>query len=200
MSHQSSLTCFDGSTENFSLAKFENLAQQQEVVPKLVNPVVVLDSQIGIHEERWAQRAKSTRSSRSSKISIKVDDESGKNYFILKLFATILVLLLCFVVGLVAVWNVLKSDEPIINCVNDTIGDGVCDDKQNIVECRYDGMDCCVRTSDRSICEVCECHLWKDQEDTTTTTTGSTITTGITKGRRMCQFLPLSKASKIGQI
>jgi hypothetical protein len=166
MSHQSTLTCFDGSTDNFSLTKFENLAPQQDVVSKLVNPVVVLESQIGINEER-------------SKISIEVDDESGKNYFILKLFATILVSLLCFVGGLVAVWNVLKSDEPIIHCLTDTIGDGVCDDKQNIVECRYDGMDCCVRTSDRSICEVCECHLWKGQEDTTTTTT---ITTGITTG------------------
>jgi hypothetical protein len=217
---------FDGSIENFSLAKFENLAPQQDVVSKLVNPVVVLESQIDINEECWAEHAKSTRSSRSSKISIEGDDESGKKYFILKLFATILVLFLCFVGGLVAVRNVLKSDEPIINCLNDTIGDGVCDDKQNIVECKYDGMDCCVRTSDRSICEVCECHLWKGQEDTTTTTTGtttgsttttgtttgstittgtttgSTITTGFTKGRIMCQFLPaaLSKASKIGHI
>jgi hypothetical protein len=135
-------------------------------------------------------------------LSIEVDDESGKNYFILKLFATTLVLLLCFAGGIVAVWNVLKSDEPIIHCLNDTIGDGFCDDKLNIVECRYDGMDCCVSFSDRSMCEVCECHLWKGQEDTTTTTTetttetttvtttGFTITTGstITKGRRMCQF------------
>jgi hypothetical protein len=181
MSHQSSLTCFDGSTENFSLTKFENLAPQQDIVSKLVDPVVVLESQIGINEERWAQRAKSTRSSRSSKISIEVDDESGKNYFILKLFATILVLLLCFVGGILAVWNELKSDEPIINCLTDTIGDGVCDDKQNIVECRYDGMDCCVRASDWSICEVCECHLWKGQEDTI--------------GVRMCQFF--SRGQKV---
>jgi hypothetical protein len=67
------LTCFDGSIENFSLAFFENLAPQQDVVSKLVNPVVVLESQIGINEEHWAQHAKSTRSSRSSKNSIEVD-------------------------------------------------------------------------------------------------------------------------------
>jgi hypothetical protein len=183
MSQKSSLTCFDGSTDNFSMTTLENLAPRQDDVSKLVNPVVVIESQICINEERWAQNAKSTRSYRSSKIEIEVDDESGKNYFILKLFATILVLLLCLVGGIVAVWNVLKSDEPIIHCLTDTIGDGVCDDKQNIVECRYDGMDCCVRTSDRSICEVCECHLWKGQEDTTTTTTETTtITTGITRG------------------
>jgi hypothetical protein len=80
MSHQSSLTCFDGSIENFSLAKFENLAPQQDVVSKLVNSVVVLESQIGINEECWASGAKSTRSSRSSKRTWQIhfrDTKSG---------------------------------------------------------------------------------------------------------------------------
>ena len=47
------------------------------------------------------------------------------------------------------------------------IGDGVCDDENNIPECDFDGGDCCVDTEQQH-CKVCEC-------------IGSSYTTGFKK-------------------
>ena len=40
---------------------------------------------------------------------------------------------------------------------NDWIGDGLCDDVTNLVECNHDGGDCCGDDVKTTYCEVCEC-------------------------------------------
>jgi hypothetical protein len=47
--------------------------------------------------------------------------------------------------------------------VNDcpSSGDGICDDKQNIPKCGFDGLDCCLLFVDNSTCTICQCHLGK---------------------------------------
>ncbi len=37
------------------------------------------------------------------------------------------------------------------------VGDGYCDDETNIVECGYDGGDCCLSQVVTSYCDICEC-------------------------------------------
>jgi hypothetical protein len=46
-------------------------------------------------------------------------------------------------------------------CIDAVIGDGVCNDRQNIAECRYDGNDCCLSNKNTTFCEDCACHLGK---------------------------------------
>ena len=38
------------------------------------------------------------------------------------------------------------------------VGDGVCDDPSNIIECQYDGGDCCLDVIDDTYCSACECY------------------------------------------
>jgi hypothetical protein len=46
-------------------------------------------------------------------------------------------------------------------CIDVIIGDGVCDDKQNVAECNYDKQDCCLLFVNTTLCEECRCHLSK---------------------------------------
>ena len=41
---------------------------------------------------------------------------------------------------------------------NSTVGDGYCDDLMNIVECNYDGGDCCGPNVTHGNCSECICH------------------------------------------
>jgi hypothetical protein len=82
----------------------------------------------------------------------------------LHLFYMLLAILLFLscVVGCIILLNILeKSDEPIESCINDVVGDGVCDDRQNIPECNYDEGDCCLIPRIMKFCEDCECYLGK---------------------------------------
>ena len=38
------------------------------------------------------------------------------------------------------------------------VGDGMCDDVTNIIECDYDGGDCCMSDINTQYCEECLCH------------------------------------------
>ena len=49
-----------------------------------------------------------------------------------------------------------EEDTPKTCIFHDWIGDGVCDDENNVPECDYDGGDCCV-DSEQKHCKVCEC-------------------------------------------
>ena len=47
---------------------------------------------------------------------------------------------------------------PIIDCPNPQwIGDGICDDPNNIFECDYDGGDCCGSNVNTQFCNDCLC-------------------------------------------
>ena len=49
-----------------------------------------------------------------------------------------------------------EEDTSKICDMHDWIGDGFCDDENNVPECDYDGGDCCVDT-DKDYCTICEC-------------------------------------------
>jgi hypothetical protein len=70
-----------------------------------------------------------------------------------------------YAVIVLVVWGLavitLKTDDPSSisdDCNSLVIGDGVCDDEENILECNYDGQDCCLGTILTFVCEVCKCH------------------------------------------
>jgi hypothetical protein len=71
----------------------------------------------------------------------------------------VIVLLIMFVGGIV-LWEIKLKTGP-TRCIEVVIGDGVCDDRQNVAECNYDGQDCCLHTVNTSFCEDCRCHLGK---------------------------------------
>ena len=50
-----------------------------------------------------------------------------------------------------------EEDTPKTCDMHEWIGDGVCDDENNVLECDYDGGDCCDDTADKTYCTVCEC-------------------------------------------
>jgi hypothetical protein len=72
----------------------------------------------------------------------------------------VIVLLSMFVGGIV-LWETKLKTGPTRRCIEVVIGDGVCDDRQNVAECNYDGQDCCLHTVNTSFCEDCRCHLGK---------------------------------------
>ena len=41
-------------------------------------------------------------------------------------------------------------------CIHEWIGDGLCEDENNVPECDYDGGDCCIDTEQKH-CQKCEC-------------------------------------------
>lgn len=43
-------------------------------------------------------------------------------------------------------------------CIDSWQGDGICDDQNNIIECGFDGGDCCLLCKDTSQCSECKCH------------------------------------------
>ena len=46
----------------------------------------------------------------------------------------------------------------ISECMNsELIGDGICDDLNNIQDCQYDGNDCCDENSNFDLCYLCDC-------------------------------------------
>jgi hypothetical protein len=113
-----------------------------KIVLKIVlNPVTVSKKQIYLNK-------------------IKHDNDDVDN--IIRLFKGLvgMILLLCAVVGCIVVWEVRKGHH-IALCICEVIGDGVCDDRQNVAECSYDGKDCCLLNKNESFCEDCKCHLGK---------------------------------------
>jgi hypothetical protein len=129
--------------EYLPLAEFVNLviqvtASQEHDVPKIVLKPKKPKKQVDLYDEAADIRA--------------------MIHLFLGLVAAI-VLLLSFV-GCIVLWNVLKHGEP-INCIDDVVGDGVCDDRQNIPECNYDDGDCCLIPRIMKFCEDCECYLGK---------------------------------------
>jgi hypothetical protein len=71
-----------------------------------------------------------------------------------------LIVLLSMFVGGIALWETKFKPGP-TPCIEVVIGDGVCDDRQNVAECNYDGQDCCLPSVNTSFCEDCRCHLGK---------------------------------------
>jgi hypothetical protein len=70
--------------------------------------------------------------------------------------------MLATLIGIVlAIWlsSIVKNYKSF--CSDEVIGDGFCDDRQNIKECEYDGLDCCIRSRELRFCEDCICHLGK---------------------------------------
>jgi hypothetical protein len=129
--------------EHFPVAGLVNLAiqvtaSQEHDVPKIVLKPKKPKKQVDLYDEDA--------------------DIQAMIHLFLGLVAVI-VLLLSFV-GCIVLWNVLKSDEPIY-CIDEVVGDGVCDDRQNILECNYDDGDCCLIPRIMTFCEDCECHLGK---------------------------------------
>ena len=55
------------------------------------------------------------------------------------------------------------------------VGDGICDDATNILECQYDGGDCCLEEPVSSACYYCTCF-----EGFTSTTKVSKVPISIT--------------------
>ncbi len=46
-----------------------------------------------------------------------------------------------------------------------TVGDGICDEENNIQECGYDGEDCCLELKSTSLCQNnCDCKLTLDKD------------------------------------
>jgi hypothetical protein len=81
---------------------------------------------------------------------------------IIRLFFSLLavIVLLSMCVGGIVLWETILKTGP-TPCIEVVIGDGVCDDRQNVAECNYDGQDCCLLTVNTSFCEDCRCHLGK---------------------------------------
>lgn len=48
------------------------------------------------------------------------------------------------------------GDSPPV-CIEPWLDDNVCDDRNNIAECAFDGGDCCNTTADDSFCALCYC-------------------------------------------
>jgi hypothetical protein len=42
-------------------------------------------------------------------------------------------------------------------CIEIWLGDGICDDKNNMANCIFDGGDCCNPTADKTYCADCYC-------------------------------------------
>ena len=46
----------------------------------------------------------------------------------------------------------------LVDCIDAWIGDGNCDDQNNIVDCSFDGGDCCLEPLVEDYCTECKCH------------------------------------------
>ena len=60
------------------------------------------------------------------------------------------------------------------------VGDGYCDDETNIVDCGYDGGDCCLDSIMTDYCTECQCHETDDQAGSGTTQTLSSVPSSTT--------------------
>lgn len=55
---------------------------------------------------------------------------------------------------------VAKRKKPPCAAMEDKIGDGICQRKNNNFKCDYDGGDCCRVNADLKSCIDCSCHLF----------------------------------------
>lgn len=62
---------------------------------------------------------------------------------------------------------------------SELIGDGICDDLNNIQDCQFDGDDCCDVNSNFNFCYLCECY--QEEEDSTAIGNGSCVLTNMTR-------------------
>jgi hypothetical protein len=86
------------------------------------------------------------------------DDDINRIIGLFVSLVAVIVLLGMFVGG-IALRESLKSGPT--PCIDEVIGDGVCDDRQNVAECNYDEQDCCLPSVITKFCEDCKCHLGK---------------------------------------
>jgi hypothetical protein len=86
------------------------------------------------------------------------DADIDNMILLFKVLMAAIVILIMFVGGIVG-WEIHKSNRVPTQCIDEVIGDGLCDDRQNIAECRYDGNDCCLGQKNTTFCEDCACHL-----------------------------------------
>ena len=65
------------------------------------------------------------------------------------------------------------------------VGDGICDDLTNTMQCNYDGGDCCLDPVNTQYCSECQCldgvGSTVDPTRTEPTTTGTMSPSGIMK-------------------
>jgi hypothetical protein len=87
------------------------------------------------------------------------DDDINRIIYLFFSLIAVIVLLSMFVWGIV-LWET-KFKPGWTPCIEVVIGDGICDDRQNVAVCNYDGQDCCLTTVNTSFCEDCRCHLGK---------------------------------------
>ena len=59
------------------------------------------------------------------------------------------------------------------------VGDGYCDDFDNVEECNYDGGDCCDQSADKSYCEICQCYNESFSSTLSTTASSTTKTSTV---------------------
>jgi hypothetical protein len=117
---------------------------KREIVPKNIDAD---KDQIRIQNQIRIQDIKDT------------DDDINRIIRLFCCLVAVIVLLSMFVGGIV-LWETKFKTGP-TPCIDVVIGDGVCDDRQNVAECNYDGRDCCLTTVNTSFCEDCRCHLGK---------------------------------------
>jgi hypothetical protein len=73
-----------------------------------------------------------------------------------------IIVVLGSVFGYLILWDPRNPKKDNTPCIDSVIGDGVCDDRQNVLECNYDGQDCCLEgLMNTTFCEDCLCHLGK---------------------------------------
>ena len=66
-------------------------------------------------------------------------------------------------------------------CANPSwMGDGYCDDMNNIVECNFDGGDCCGPNVNTAYCNQCQCLTGDTTLQPSTTTLSGTTTASLT--------------------
>jgi hypothetical protein len=71
-----------------------------------------------------------------------------------------IIVVLSTFLGSLVLWDRINNKDDGTPCIEIFIGDGLCDDRQNVPECNYDGQDCCLAGHlNSSFCEDCACHL-----------------------------------------
>ena len=65
-------------------------------------------------------------------------------------------------------------------CMNsELIGDGICDDLNNIQDCQFDGDDCCDENSNFNFCYLCECY--EEEKEYSAIGNGSSVLNNMTR-------------------
>jgi hypothetical protein len=71
-----------------------------------------------------------------------------------------MILFLSSIAGCIVLWELVLKPIP-KRCIDDVVGDGICDDRQNVAQCNYDDGDCCLIPRILMFCEDCKCYLSK---------------------------------------